>query len=216
MKEVVTKECTICGENKPLCEYYSIEKESKKKGKYIYYHPYCKKCASKKAYQNELNNEESRKRQNSDRVKARRAKTKRKWHQENKEHEREYQRKWRQNNREKLKEYNLNKLANKTHDISNTEWNSCKEYFDNSCAYCGMSEEAAKEKYGQQLHKEHVNHEGSNKLENCVPACKGCNSSKHTFSIKEWYNEENERYSQERKDKVNKWINKEYSKFTTK
>lgn len=104
-------------------------------------------------------------------------------------------------------------MGHKTHEITNEEWLLCKEYFNNSCAYCGISYENHKKIYNQDLHKEHVNHVGSNKLDNCVPSCKICNSSKKDKEFLSWYNEDNVVFTKERIDKIHNWLNEDYKKF---
>lgn len=99
---------------------------------------------------------------------------------------------------------------NKNHDITKKEWESCLKYFNHSCAYCGILNNEAKKKYNNYLHKEHVDHNGSNKIDNCVPACKSCNSKKWEFTLEEWYSEDNENFTYERLDKIKKWINEDY------
>lgn len=96
----------------------------------------------------------------------------------------------------------------KTHNITETEWNVCKRYFNYECAYCGMTEEEHKLLYNEQLHKEHVINNGSNKLDNCIPACKSCNSSKHYYDIDEWYNTNNPIYNRRRYNKIKQWMDK--------
>jgi hypothetical protein len=117
--------------------------------------------------------------------------------------------KWQQNNREKIKEYN-EKRKHKNHNISKKEWIRCKQYFDNSCAYCGMNFEDHKKKFNQDLHKEHVEHEGASDISNCVPSCKPCNSSKKEELLDIWYNKSNKNYTEERYDKILKWVNGDY------
>lgn len=114
---------------------------------------------------------------------------------------------WEINNKQKL--YIYGKM-HKNHEISEKEWNFCKEYFNNSCAYCGLTEEKHKLIYDQQLHKEHVDHNGANDLSNCVPACKSCNSSKHTFKLGDWYNHNNEHFNTENLERINNWLLKDY------
>jgi hypothetical protein len=111
-----------------------------------------------------------------------------------------------------LKKY-AEKRNNKNHKISKEEWETCKEYFNNSCAYCGISELLAKETQGQRLHKEHVIYNGANDLSNCVPSCRSCNSQKWEFELTEWYNINNINYSQDRFDKINSWLNSDYKKY---
>jgi len=116
--------------------------------------------------------------------------------------------KWEDNNRDKLKQY---RELHKNHEISKKEWQACLKYFNNSCAYCGMSNEDHKKKYKQQLHKEHVDDNGSNKLDNCVPSCKLCNSSKKGFILEEWYYKNDfSNHTKDRLDKIYKWINEDY------
>lgn len=168
------------------------------------FHSYCKMCASKRA-SNWLNSNKDRRKasytkyNNKEDVKLKMriaAKEQR---------EKGDQKAWRQENKDKIKEYGTYRRMNKTHEFTEEEWKSCKDYFDNSCAYCGISEKEAKEQQGQYLHKEHVIHDGSNGLDNCVPACKSCNSKKWTHNFEEWY-KSNENYTEERYSKINKWL----------
>lgn len=43
-------------------------------------------------------------------------------------------------NKDKLYEYGKKRRLHKTHEISKEEWESCLEYFNHSCAYCGITE----------------------------------------------------------------------------
>ena len=110
---------------------------------------------------------------------------------------------WQRKNYDKMKKYNENR-RHKNHNINDEEWNNCLRYFNNECAYCGLKAEDHYNMYKgelrlESLQKEHVDHEGKNDLSNCVPACKSCNDRKWKFEFEEWYNEDNERYSQEKK-----------------
>jgi Pyruvate/2-oxoacid:ferredoxin oxidoreductase delta subunit len=95
------------------------------------------------------------------------------------------------------------------HDITDEEWESCLNYFNWSCAYCTFPYDLHIEMFGQQLHKEHVIHKGSNYVENCVPACRSCNSQKHDKDINEWYNKNNVNFSKRRFNKIIKWTTKD-------
>jgi hypothetical protein len=114
-------------------------------------------------------------------------------------------------------EYEKNR-QHKNHIITEKEWNDCKEYFNNECAYCGLS---IKEHYGtyrgitklRDFHKEHQIHDGANDLSNCIPSCKTCNSYKWKFGFDEWYNEQNPKFSIERYNKIMQWINKDYKLY---
>ncbi|MFS0643778.1 HNH endonuclease [Siminovitchia sp. 179-K 8D1 HS] len=103
----------------------------------------------------------------------------------------------------------------KSHEISEEEWLLCKQYFNSSCAYCGLHEDDHYIIYAgapkkTDLHKEHVDHDGSNKIDNCVPSCQTCNSKKWAFTLDEWYTEENEHYSEERLNKILRWTEKDH------
>jgi len=128
--------------------------------------------------------------------------------------------KWQRNNPEKLKQYALNR-EHKKHTISKKEWISCQKYFNNSCAYCGLPIEEHFTTYRGitkqgNFHKEHVDHEGANDLSNCIPSCKSCNCEKHTYSLEEWYNEDNIKYSEDRINKIHKWLDGDYELFINK
>jgi hypothetical protein len=122
----------------------------------------------------------------------------------------EYYYQYQQLNKERFREYS--KMHQK-HDITSAEWDACKKYFGYSCAYCGISEQGAKEKQGQYLHQEHVDPDGANDLSNCIPACRHCNCSKHTYTINEWYNKNNLDFAQERLEKIYKWMNDDYKQY---
>lgn len=204
------KQCKACGEVKPLDEFYSQKKSSKKLGDYIYYNPRCKDCVILKAEEWRLGNPEK---YNA---------LKRKWVKENRKKYlalrrsydySEYRTNWRRENKDKLKQYRVKREKTKTHNISQTEWIACKEYFNNTCAYCGMTEEDHKSINNQQLHREHVIEEGRNDLKNCIPSCKHCNSSKHIYSLNNWYNKENEVYTRERYLKIYQWLRYDVKKY---
>jgi hypothetical protein len=208
---IIYKQCSICKEWFPENQDNFYKKGKEKLS------PYCKTCESKKNSQWQKDN--------PDRVKA---------HNQNeykKPHVRKYlyelskrrlkngeQRKWQQNNPDKLKQYREFREMNKTHTITNQEWKDCKKYFNNCCAYCGLPiEEHYFNRLGERklgdFHKEHVDHEGANDLSNCVPSCKSCNSSKGTYILEEWYTEDTSRFSQERLDKIYKWLNEDYKLY---
>jgi hypothetical protein len=113
----------------------------------------------------------------------------------------------------KVKEYALKYNANKQHNISKEEWKACKQYFNNCCAYCGISEEDAKEHQGQRLHKEHAVNKGANDISNCVPSCRSCNSYKGSFDFNEWYTPENERYEKNKLNKIIQWLEVGYKEY---
>lgn len=111
----------------------------------------------------------------------------------------------------------------KNHIITKNEWISCKNYFkdedgDWACIYCGKKAKFHFKKYKGELKlydldKEHVDDKGSADLDNCVPSCTSCNSSKHTSTLDEWYNSSNPKFEQWRYDKIIKWINEDYKQY---
>jgi len=125
------------------------------------------------------------------------------------------EREWQRKHPEKLKVYNK---QHSQHIISKEEWKADKEYFNNECCYCGLKIE---DHYFTRLgitkngdfHKDHMVHKGSNYLNNCVPACGSCNSSKHTDSLEDWYNIHNPNYTEARYNKIIKWCTEDYKLY---
>ena len=209
---VVYKQCSKCGEWKlETIEYFYMRNKSKPE---LGFCSECSDCTRKDSLNYHY--------ENRDGLIAK----KRIWYQENREKEIERDRqhrlenleyhqmkdrKWRENNPEKTKKYSIYRYLHKKHNINNQEWENCKKYFDYKCAYCGLPiEEHYYTRNGitklGDFHKEHFNHNGSNGLENCVPSCENCNSSKRKKNFEEWYNINNPRHSIEKYDKIIKWI----------
>ncbi|HFI2437939.1 TPA: HNH endonuclease [Streptococcus suis] len=74
--------------------------------------------------------------------------------------------------------------------LTKEEWKCTLDYFEHSCAYCGMTEDEHFALFDEQLHHEHiipVDNAGAYSKNNVVPACRPCNCSKagHDFSL--WY-----------------------------
>lgn len=200
----------ICNEWFPSTnEYFYVSKTNSIDG----LHPNCKQCAIKKSMTWIEENIEHYKEYKYYKV---RNPTKHR-----KERLREYSRrqiakgytKWYyQQNKERFKKYR-DKRAVKEHIISDNEWINCKTYFDFKCAYCGISEVDHKTKFGEQLHKEHVIHDGRNDLKNCIPSCKVCNSSKKDQTLNKWYNKENPNYTYERYNLIYQWLRYDCKKY---
>ncbi|APR02374.1 HNH endonuclease family protein (plasmid) [Clostridium botulinum] len=209
---VLYKLCSKCRKWLPCTTEYFYKTNSKNpKGDKLF--PYCKECSKEKARSwrrkpenrdkwleiNKIRNSNPNKRQQIRELM-------------NKYREEGRQLEWQQNNKDKIKQYSEVR-SNKNHTITSKEWNICKEYFNNSCAYCGMTEKEHREIFNQDLHKEHVECEGANDLSNCVPACRSCNSSKNIFQLTEWYNKNNPKFNQEKLDVINKWLSEDYKKI---
>jgi len=139
----------------------------------------------------------------------------------------EKEKEWAKNNPHKTAKYNKYRY-HKKHNITNKQWINCKNYFMNdkgewSCAYCGLPINEHYQNYSGvskncDFHKEHVDDEGSNELDNCVPSCQSCNSSKRQYKLETWYNPNNKRrggkvFSEERLNKIINWITKDYKLY---
>lgn len=205
---IIIKECNICKEIKPLDEFYQYEKESKTKGKFIYIQPYCKVCNRTKNEKWKMNNPEKRK-ESIRKDNARPEKKKQVLEANRKYRKKGKLREWQQDNKDKVKEYQIHREQHKTHDISISERESCKEYFNYSCAYCDITEVDAVKVYGQRLHMDHAENFGANDLSNSIPACKACNSSKGTEDLKEWFTHK-DFYSDEKLQTIHNWLDRDY------
>lgn len=201
------KICSDCKENKSYDEFYSSEKESKTKGKYTYYHPYCKQCSSNRSQKWEKENPENK-------IKNRRrydSSDKRREVNKKNNHRRRISGK----HQEWIKRVNYSyKKYNEKHNITKEEWEVCKAYFNNSCAYCGISEEEHLVIAKQRLHKEHVDPKGSNSIENCIPSCRVCNSGKGNSLLVNWYSNKNKFFTEDKYQKIIKWIEEDYFNLT--
>jgi DNA primase len=118
------------------------------------------------------------------------------------------QKEWQRNNKDKIQIYNLERKLHKNHNISKEELKELYDYANYSCMYCGIPEEEAKKQYGQKLHKDHAYNNGSNGIENCILACKGCNCEKHEQDWDEWYISANPKHTEERYNKIKNRLNK--------
>lgn len=116
-------------------------------------------------------------------------------------------RKWQINNidsiRKNKKIYQQIRRSRKkqlTNDFTIDDWVDCKEYFNNSCCYCGK-----KTKELQQDHLVPLSKDGPYTKDNIVPACKRCNVSKKDDDFDEWYPQQ-EFYSKERENKILRYL----------
>jgi len=112
-----------------------------------------------------------------------------------------------ENGKASIKKGNQKHYSNKKHSVSSSEWEECKKYFNYCCAYCGLSIEEHYRLYKQDFHKEHVNNDGLNTIDNCVPSCRNCNSSKHKFDLEFWYRQQ-VFFSEEKLSLIYNWLDK--------
>lgn len=80
------------------------------------------------------------------------------------------------------------------------QWDRCKKSFNNKCAYCG------KEELLQQDHFIPLSKDGEYTVNNIIPACKSCNTSKGNKDFFEWYPKQLF-YSKQRRTKILKYLN---------
>lgn len=213
INNVEHKKCSICEEWKPMNpDNFYKNKANSIDG----LHPYCKVCSIKKNRKYAIENKESVHERYEEYYKKDREKYisyAAKWDRENSERKKKSFKEWAKLNRHKFKMYNE---RHRSHDIDEYEWEECKEYFNHKCAYCELDEVINKIIYNEQLHREHVIHDGSNGVENCVPACVRCNTSKSNKDFNEWYNEENANFTEERLNKIINWMTGDFMRVSLK
>lgn len=210
------KPCSRCKKIFKVSEdnFYKQKTRNKKYGEHYILTGNCKKCASELAMQYAKNNPEKHRRaqkkySSTPRRRELRNAGFKKWREEGKQKE------YYEANKDKFKEYRL-RHDKKRHILTKREWTDCKNYFDNSCAYCGVTEIRAKEMYGNLLHKEHLINDEKNDLSNCVPSCKKCNVEKDRFEFEYWYLNRCFEYNKDRHERINRWINQDYKKYIDK
>ncbi len=212
-----SKQCSICKENKPLSDYYQQKKNSKIRGDYIYYNPECKECTNSRTRKWQNENKEKKLAYQKKFMKTRNyriTETKTRLTLHRKIYYKEYQRE----NKDKFKEYSE---QHRNHNITETEWIACKDYFNNECAYCGLRIDdhfitRNEKQIKTDFHKEHVDHNGNDDLSNCVPSCKSCNSKKWQHSLEEWYVPENEfhnGFTERRLERIHRWLNDDHKQY---
>jgi len=194
-------------------EYFYKNQKNSKDGLY----PECKRCAIKRTQINRQENFEYRKQYDKKRYRSNPNKFKendKKVQRAKPEHYKHKNKLWRKRNHDKCREYGK-KRSFKKHEIVQVEWDACKKYFNNCCAYCGLHKDHHFMERGNKiekhdLHKEHVIDNGKNDLRNCVPSCYSCNSQKNKKTLNEFYNPENPNYTYEQYYKIYQWIRYDY------
>jgi len=101
------------------------------------------------------------------------------------------------------------KIRNLEHSLTTKQWRQCLKHFNNSCAYCGLTDKENMQKYEKALEQDHfipIANNGEYTINNIIPACRGCNASKRDRDFFEWYPQQ-EYYSKERENKILKHLN---------
>ena len=123
----------------------------------------------------------------------------RKWNVENRERYNANMKSWRERNKEKVAEQNRKqreknpearkvndhkrralKLENGVFEMSKRDWNRLVARYDYCCAYCREHKDLTMD------HVIPLSRGGRHSIGNIVPACRSCNSKKHSKFIVEW------------------------------
>lgn len=219
-----SKKCTKCGGEFPNNEKYFYKQLVRRKKESDYYRlsSWCKECSKENTKKNIDKDRKSfyeRQKTYQEANQEIRNKRARDWRVSNPKQNRDNQSNY--YNREKdsgrFKMYRDNRKK-KDHIISEKEWDDNKRYFDFCCAYCGLKIEEHYRIYSGKIqkydfHREHYDDDGANDLSNCVPSCGNCNSQKWEFEFEDWFNVSNPKYSEERYEKIIKWITEDYKLY---
>lgn len=212
--------CKICKKNKQI-EYLDTHKEERKKYNKQYYKDNIEseKQRSKIKYQNNLLKNPN---YNKELYQKNKQKNKIRNHKHYIDNINEYKEKhktWRINNPDKVFNYHHNrriKEQNQGDGLTKEQWLEMMNFFNWKCAY---SQESFDDKIDNK--KRTVDHimpidlQGLNEPWNCVPMCKGYNSSKHKSNMLEWYKQQ-EFYSEKRLNKIYEWQKYAYDKWNKK
>ena len=122
---------------------------------------------------------------------------------DNKEAIREYKKQYREEHRD-ICNMSTQKRRAKLKQLPDTltveQWDNIKQYFNNSCAYCGEEKPLAQE------HFIALSKGGEYTHNNIIPSCKSCNSSKSNKIFEGWYSKQ-KYYSNKREQKIYKFLN---------
>jgi hypothetical protein len=153
-----------------------------------------------------INNKEhclKKSRENLERNKEHYLKYRMRYYQENKERIKQRAEVWRINNRDKFNINSQRRRARKKKTESRfieKDWIKCKQAFNNKCAYCGKEDNSLTQEHFIPLSKG-----GEYTVNNIIPACKSCNSSKQDKDFEYWY-QLMPFYSERRKNKIYKYL----------
>lgn len=114
-----------------------------------------------------------------------------------------YKKQYKKENMESFRIYAQNRRSRKkslTSTLTIQQWENIKHYFDNKCCYCGKELPLAQD------HFVSVKNNGEYTLNNILPSCKHCNSSKGPKEFLVWY-PGFKFYSTRRKNRILKFLN---------
>lgn len=154
---------------------------------------------------------------------------KKQYYKDNKEHLKNYSKQYAETNKEQIKKYYKDnehriseykkqyKLKNKeyfriknqeykskkrelSHTLTIQQWENCLEYFEHKCVYCGSETKLSQD------HFVALSKNGGYDVDNIIPSCKICNSSKHNNDFFDWYPKQSF-YSKEREQNILTYLN---------
>jgi 5-methylcytosine-specific restriction endonuclease McrA/RNase P subunit RPR2 len=179
------KTCSLCKDKFPATSEYFYRRKNRKQGNGL--QTYCKKCA-KIIYNNYYDSNKLKKREQMANYRK---------------NNKELVSSWPSKDKKTVCAYML-KRRNKKRGLQCNfkigDWEKCKIDFNNRCSYCGIEVELTQE------HFIPLNSGGEYTINNIIPACKSCNSSKQDNDFFEWYPQQ-PFYSKQRERKILKYLN---------
>ncbi|WP_091019922.1 MULTISPECIES: hypothetical protein [Paenibacillus] len=210
------KQCKDCGKTKDIESFYHNKKLNKHNQSY--YHPECKDCTKLRTKTWRSNNPDRQRENNNRRDRTPKRIAEKRLHAKRPESKKK-QKEWRESDfgKKYMSQFGKQRNEVKKHSISKEEWVNCKNYFNYECAYCGLKSEHHLVMYRglEKIYdfcKDHFEDSGSNFLDNCIPACRKCNSSKWTFDFEEWYRNY-DHFDEKRYRKIVKWIVQDHKQY---
>lgn len=204
---------------KRVCSKCKIEKElnadnfGKRRRDKFGFDTTCKECRKeydKKRYKENGERLKSEAKARYWRNRDKRQKYQKNYYEQNKEECIERQKKWDKDN--PIQRRIINNLSRCKEfgkcTLTEQEWIETLNYFDNRCAYCGMTIDDHKQIYGEVLNQDHlipINKGGEYKFKNIIPSCRSCNSKKKDNDFSEWY-KNSDVYNFIREAKIKKFI----------
>ena len=201
--------CIKCNKEKEL----NNDNFSKRKRDKFGFDKTCKECKreyDRKRYQAKKEELKSKSKEYYRKNKQKRIDYQLEYYNKNKDYYSNAEKEWRKKNpiqRRIINGRNRSKDSN-SKTLNKDEWIATINYFDNKCAYCGMTIDEHKERYGQVLNQDHLiplSRGGSYSMNNIVPVCKSCNSKKSNKTFDEWY-KNSDVYNPLREIRVHKFV----------
>ena len=206
MNETKMKVCSKCGIKKRA----DTDNFSRHRGRRDGFATQCKECRRKldaerykKKRDDILKQKEIYYQENKEKIKERQNN----YYYDNVEDCKRRERSWRKNNphiKRTINERRRTMELKLPSTLTAEQWKDTKMFFNNSCAYCGMSEKEHLKVNRELLHQEHfipLVKGGTHDKNNIIPSCRSCNSSKFNYSFNEWY-PKYRHYDKEKEQKI--------------